>query len=352
MIETTYKNTKQVELTYEDWYNGIQATWESGEVNLKDISGNTFIQYISEKTISQINENTSNAYIERIAYLLEEFQNKFLNKLEKSLDKETLKKGTIKSIQFIFGIIEESELSNYEQKIYDEYLNIVSIEFTDYRYRNDSNNELQLFFLKSTLPDLYLKLVLNGENDISIETYAKHSIVVALHQFLSWLNKYDMSNGDDSYNIISHSSRTLVDISSIKFKDQYSQKRAILFFEKVNSGILEKGLFNDIEMFNLFIKSLQSCNLDSSIDYHFNSNYKKNLIVSFFHKSKVFFARKQRYGEFDFITNSGKFYYKNTLIKVNNWHKKVIAKNTKENNLFNQIEDEFNRIKGLLNSEI
>jgi hypothetical protein len=66
----------------------------------------------------------------------------------------------------------------------------------------------------------------------------------------------------------------------------------------------------------------------------------------------VFFARKQRYGEFDFITNSGKFYYKNTLIKVNNWHKKVIAKNTNEYNLFIQIEDEFNRIKGLLNSEI
>jgi hypothetical protein len=352
VIETTYKNTKQVELTYEDWYNGIQATWESGKINLKDISGNTFIQYISEKTISQINENISNAYIERIAYLLEEFQNKFLNKLEKSLDKETLKKGTIKSIQFIFGIIEESELSNYEQKIYNEYLNLVSIQFTDYRYRNDSNNDLQLFFLKSTLHDLYLKLVFNGENDISIETYAKHSIVVALHQFLSWLNKYDLTIGDNSNNIISHSSRTLDNISAIKFKDQYSQKRAILFFEKVNSGILEKGLFNDIEMFNLFIKSLQSCNLDSSIDYHFNSNYQKNLIVSFFHKSKVFFARKQRYGEFDFITNSGKFYYKNTLIKVNNWHKKVIAKNTKENNLFNQIEDEFNRIKGLLNSEI
>jgi hypothetical protein len=352
VIETTYKNTKQVELTYEDWYNGIQATWKSGKINLKDISGNTFVQYISEKTINKINQNISKDYIERISYLFEGFQKEFIIKLDKSLDKETLKKVTIKSLQSIFGIIEESELSNYERKFYDEYFNLIAIEFSDYRYRNDINNDLQLFFLKSSIPNLYSKLILNGETDITIETYSKYSIIVALHQFLSWLKKNDLTIVDNDKEQIYHSSRTIDEITSIKFKDKYSQKKAILFFEKVNSEILENGIFKDNEMFKLFIKSLQSLNLDCSINYYFNNNYNKSLIVSMFQISKVFFARKQRYGEFDFITNSQKFYYNNTLIRINNWHKSFIKENTDEKKLFIQISSVFKSIKGLPNEDI
>ena len=140
--------------------------------------------------------------------------------------------------------------------------------------------------------------------------------------------------------------------TKIVFRGETERKKAILYFTALNTVILERGIFNDEDMFEKFINCLQIGKLDKNSFYEFNNFYIKKLLVNLFEIAKDLFKNNIRFGQLYFIKNTGQFEYSGKAVAGNNWQIEDLDANPVEFNLYNTAKIEFNRIKGLFPSEI
>ncbi len=137
----------------------------------------------------------------------------------------------------------------------------------------------------------------------------------------------------------------MINEMKIVFNQSFGKDQAILYFTRLNDEVFNGNLFNESYIFISFIDSLRFGQLKMDIDYHFNCHFAKKLIVNVFNLAQPLFEGQNNFGPFNFIKNSGKFYYDNTIITGSNWQFNGINKDSMEEELLKKATIIFHNIK-------
>jgi len=174
----------------------------------------------------------------------------------------------------------------------------------NFRLKQFNSNNEYLKQAKRLIEDRYNKLkdIESKANlDIKIDTESKYQ-----SKYLNQQGEVNTYLDNDRYLII-------------KFNSSVDQKKALIYFSRINKEVFENSLFENNQTYKNFIESLKRGKL-VIFEYRFNPNFTKGIVMEIFNLAKAYFKTSQT-GPFAFIKNSGLFYFNGYKVKSTNWTK-------------------------------